>query len=232
SPGLTRCATGTYDAHRFAKLTPRAGTSLSMKRLVILAGLVVPGMAFAGDDGTQPLNPLDPVAVVTPISIVQGDGIKVGEGTSIYPQVGLESGYVSNVFYTSSNEEGAGLLRLIAEVGAGSLSPQRRRMGNLDADVNGEQREETDETSTETDPATAGAFQYSANLYATWDQYLSSNSKVTDQGGLGAGAYARAIVHPGQTVSLLGIETFDRVIRATNYESNIDTNRDINSLQL
>ena len=97
-------------------------------RFAIVAGLVaIPAAAIAGDDGTAPLNPLDPVQVISPVSVVQGDGVKIGEGTSIYPQIGLETGFVSNVFYTHDNPVGSGLLRVIAEVGAGSLSPQRRR---------------------------------------------------------------------------------------------------------
>lgn len=202
-------------------------------RFALIAGLVaLPGIAFAGDDGTQPLNPLDPVAVVTPISIVQGDGIKIGEATSFYPQVGVETGYVSNVFYESSNPVGAGLLRVIAEVGAGSLSPQRRTpaTSGMPDDTGMTTEEVSDEVAT--DVANQGAFQYSANLYATYDQYLSDNSHVQDQGGLGLGAFLRGVVHPGQPLSLMMVETFDRVIRATNFESNIDTNRDINRLWL
>jgi len=197
-------------------------------RLAIIAAVVaLPTVALAGDDGTQPLNPLDPVRVVSPVSIVQGDGIKVGEGTSIYPQVGLETGFVSNVFYTNTNEIGAGLLRVIAEVGAGSLSPQRRAHAPVEALDSQEVQEET-----ATEAGNQGALQYSANLYATWDQYLSSNDNVTAQGGLGVGLYARALVNPGHPFNVFGIETFDRVLRAANFETNKDTNRDINSLMV
>jgi hypothetical protein len=200
-------------------------------RFAIVAGLVaIPGVALAGDDGTAPLNPLDPVQVVSPVSIVQGDGVKVGEGTSIYPQIGLETGFVSNVFYTHDNQVGAGLLRVIAEVGAGSLSPQRRRAFSPDSDVTDDPEDLAEETAT--DAGTTGAFQYSANLYATWEQYLSDNDAVTDQGGLGVGAYLRGIVHPGRPLNLFGIESFDRVLRAANFETPVDTNRDINSLTL
>jgi hypothetical protein len=170
--------------------------------------------------------------VITPISIVQGDGIKVGEGTSIYPQVGLETGYVSNVFYESNDPVGAGLLRVIAEVGAGSLSPQRRTPAAMPDDTGMTNTVDTSAGEEATDVANQGAFQYAANLYATWDQYLSDNSHVQEQGGLGIGAYLHGIVHPGQPLNLMAVETFDRVIRAANFESNVDTNRDINRLWL
>ena len=200
-------------------------------RFAIIAGLVaIPAAAFAGDDGTAPLNPLDPVQVVSPVSVVQGDGVKIGEGTSIYPQIGLETGFVSNVFYTHDNEVGAGLLRVIAEVGAGSLSPQRRRAPSVDIDVTDDTTDLAEETATEA--GTEGAFQYSANLYATWDQYLSDNDNVTEQGGLGLGAYLRGLVHPGRPVNLFAVESYDRILRAANFETTADTNRDINSLSL
>ena len=50
------------------------------------------------DEERLPLDPLDPVRVVSPLTLVQGDGIKIGEGTALYPQVGLETGYESNTF--------------------------------------------------------------------------------------------------------------------------------------
>lgn len=200
-------------------------------RFAIVAGLVaIPAAAFAGDDGTAPLNPLDPVQVISPVSVVQGDGVKIGEGTSIYPQIGLETGFVSNVFYTHDNPVGSGLLRVIAEVGAGSLSPQRRRPPIVDEDVTDDPEGIAEQTAT--DAGTEGAFQYSANLYATWDQYLSDNDDVTAHNGLGLGAYLRGIVHPGRPVSLFAIESYDRVLRAANFETTADTNRDINSVTL
>lgn len=190
-----------------------------MNRLMLVAGVVaLSGVAYAnGNDGTTPLDPLDPIRVVSPLTIVQGDGIKVGEGTSIYPQVGLETGFVSNVFYESSNPIAAGILRLILEAGAGSLSPQRRR-APMDVEA--------------AEGANEGSFAYTADLYATWDQYLSSNGKVTDQGGLGFGAYLRGIVNPGRPISFQVTESFDRALRPANFESTTNANRDLNWLSL
>jgi hypothetical protein len=195
-------------------------------RLVIIAGLVAISAVAAADDGSAPLSPLDPVRVVSPINVVQGDGVKIGEGTSFYPQIGVETGYVSNMFYTHDNPVDAGLLRFIVEAGAGSLSPQRRQPIATSLENEAAEHEEPSDTSAQ------GEFQYSANLYATWDQYLSDNDRVTAQGGLGLGTYVRALVHPNHPLSLLGLETFDRVLRAANFETAQDTDRDINQLQL
>jgi hypothetical protein len=196
-----------------------------MKWLAIFPALLGAPLVAHADDGSAPLDPLNPNVVVSPVTVVQGDGIKVTEGTSIYPQFGIETGFVSNVFYEKESPVGAGLLRIIAEVGAGSLSPQRRKQASTSLDA---AEDEGELTKTEV----AGDFQYSANLYAKWDQYLSDNNNVTDQGGLGLGAYFRGIVNPDKPLRFMVVESFDRVLRATNFESNEDTNRDINSLDL
>ncbi len=189
-----------------------------MKPLPILVSLAaLQGVAFAdvGEAQTGGIDPSDPGRAITPIATVQGDGVKVGEGTALYPQVGLETGYVSNVFYTDSAPIGAGLLRLIVEVGSGSLA--NSRLAPIEPTPNSNDD---------------GSFQYSANLYATYDQYLSGNDQVTSQGGLGLGSYLRGIVNPSGPVTFLAIDNFNRVIRATNFESRTDTNRDINNLSL
>ena len=197
-----------------------------MKTMAILAGLgvgMLGGVALA-DDGLPPAPPaMDPTDALNPVSIVTGAGVKIGEGTVFHPQIGVETGVVSNVFYTQSSPVTAGLLRIIAEVGTSSLSNQR-----LDS------RTATDEQ----DPAAAltatdtGNFQYSADLYASWDQYLSTNSDVTAQGGLGGGLLLRGVVNRQRAVQFGFQEHFSRVIRATNFESNADVNRDVNDLSL
>jgi hypothetical protein len=80
--------------------------------------------------------------------------------------------------------------------------------------------------------ATTGDFRYSADLYATWDQYLSTNDNVTAQGGLGGGLLLRGIVNPDHPLQFSFQENFNRVIRATNFETRSDTNRDVNTLGL
>src|SRR2546421_4903749 len=67
----------------------------------------------------------DPEQAVAPISIVEGPGWKVGEGTVLHPVFGIETGYESNVFYSSANEQAAGVLRLLGQIGVASLSIAR-----------------------------------------------------------------------------------------------------------
>jgi len=200
-----------------------------MKKLVKLLGLGL-GLGALGwsaaavaDDGLPPVPPaLDPASTVDPITIVTGSGVKVGEGTVFHPQIGIETGVVSNVFYQPDGPVTAGLLRILAEIGTSSLPNQRLARSGI---------AETDSTSALTATST-GDFLYSANLFASYDQYLSTNDNVTSQGGLGGGLLLRGIVNPQHPLQFAFQEHFTRVIRATNFESNSDTNRDINAIDL
>ena len=159
---------------------------------------------------------ITPEGALAPISIVEGPGVKVGEGTVLHPIVGLETGYVSNVFYEDQSPRGAAIMRFLAQVGTGSLSPQRLAMASDEA----------------TTPENPGSFVYRADLRLTYDLHLSGNDAVTEQNGLGVGALLRGQIYPKQTWSFLFLENFQRIIRATNFESSDQTNRDINRVQL
>lgn len=203
-----------------------------MKTLAILVGVALGAGALGwsapafADDGLPPAPAsMDPGDALNPVSIVSGAGIKVGEGTVFHPQVGVETGVVSNVFYQDSGPLTAGLLRVLAEVGTSSLPSQR-----LNIHASGDDQDAgTPQTLTST---ATGDFQYSANLYASWDQYLSTNSDVNAQGGLGGGLLLRGIFNPQHPLQFAFQEHATRMVRATNFESGDDTNRDINALSL
>jgi hypothetical protein len=203
-----------------------------MKTLVIFVGLGAGVAGWSGaavaDDGLPSLPDLmDSSTAVNPTSIVTGSGVKVGEGTVFHPQIGIETGVVSNVFYQQDGPVTAGLLRIIAEVGTGSLRGQRLtiKSGELDDATT------TQSAGTPT-AASTGDFAYSADLYASWDQYLSTNNNVNAQGGLGAGLLLRGIVNGQHPLQFSFQDYFNRVIRASNFESQVDTNRDVNTLDL
>jgi hypothetical protein len=203
-----------------------------MKTLVIFVGLSVGTAVFGlgrsarADDGLPPLpDVMDSSTAVNPMALVSGSGVKVGEGTVFHPQIGVETGVVNNVFYQQDGPVTAGLLRIIAEVGTGSLPTQRLTLKSTGDD------QDPNTVQTATSPS-AGDFQYSADLYASWDQYLSTNSDVTAQGGLGAGLLLRGIVNAQHPLQFAFQEHFNRLIRASNFESAADTNRDINTLDL
>src|SRR5262249_40009426 len=128
-----------------------------------------------------------------------------------------------NVFYTNTGEVAAGLLRLLIEIGTGSLPNQPLGATTTAADP------------TPTTPPTMGHrsdLPYRANLYPSLGPDLPTNDNVNAQGGLGGGLLLRGLVNPQQALQFSFGENFSRQIRATNFESNIDTNRDINSLGL
>jgi hypothetical protein len=161
----------------------------------------------------------DPEASVAPVSVVEGPGIKVGEGTVLHPVFGALTGFVSNTFYTSTDPRPAGVLRLLAQISTGSLSPQRLVPANA-----------ADETNA--DAVNAGSLRYRADLRASYDVMLSGNDAVAGTGGLGIGASLHGLVNPDGKLSVGFDEDFTRLIRATNFESTVNTNRDINNLRL
>jgi hypothetical protein len=202
-----------------------------MTRSAILLGFTIgilgTGRAALADDGIPPAPAaLDPSSAVNPTStVVSGAGIKVGDGTILRPQFGIETGVISNVFYEPDGPVTAGLLRLLVEIGTGSLSGQRLTLQTA--------RDEEDPAAPQAvTAANTGSFQYTADVYATWDQYLSTNDNVTAQGGLGGGLLLRGLVNPQHAVQFGFQDHFSRVLRSTNFESNSATNRDVNELAL
>lgn len=193
-----------------------------MTRQLVIAGLLLAFPAAASAQGTAggadlSISSFDPESATAPTSGVEGPGIKVGEGTVIHPVVGLSTGVVSNVFYEETDALTGGVIRLFAQVGAGSLSSARLSPTNPGAGA-----EESDQ----------GSFQYRASLRASYDFMLSGNDAVSAQGGLGIGATLRGLTNPNGTWSFGFDNNFVRLIRAANFETDADTNRDINTLAL
>jgi hypothetical protein len=189
-----------------------------MTRLFASLALLLAFEAVAAADispNDLSISSFDPENMVAPVSAVEGPGVKVGEGTTLYPAFGMETGVVSNVFYTSNNAQASGLLRLIAQVGAGSLNSIRLTPAD-----------EGDENKS------PGSFQYRANLTASYDLMLSGDQAISDTGGLGIGAQLRGLTNPAGRWSFGFDESFTRLIRAANFETDANTNRDINVIAL
>jgi opacity protein-like surface antigen len=195
-----------------------------MTRLALIAAVfavgATPTFADVGapdsNEGISETGPaLVSAGVMAPVSIVEGPGIKIGEGTVLHPIVGLETAFVSNTFYEESDPIPAGLLRLVAQVYTASLSKQRL---GITEGAEGEPN--------------LGSHQWRAGVRLSYDFYLSGNNNVQEQGGLGVGALLRGHVLPQSTWSFLYLDNFERIIRATNFETAESTNRDINRLQL
>src|SRR5262249_7365717 len=101
-----------------------------MKKLAILASVGAGSLAMSAPalaDGALPPArwARDLEDAVNRIAIVGGAAIRVGEGPALPPRLGIETGVVPNVFFQNSSPVTAGLLRILAEVGTGSLPDQR-----------------------------------------------------------------------------------------------------------
>jgi hypothetical protein len=185
-----------------------------MKRIVLIAGIAVLLVS-----ATTRAVRAQPMAVGSPLApdqtLVEGAGVKVGEGTVLHPVVGSETGYVSNVFYTNTDPRGAGLLRLLAELNFASLSGQR--MESTDPSV---------------EPTQEGDLEWHAGVRVIGEEYLSGSEQVGAQHNIAGGLNAHAIVFPHQSWRFGADEDYIRDTRPTNYESFGNLNRDINNLAL
>jgi hypothetical protein len=192
-----------------------------MNRLHVSLGAL---LAMTATASAQAVATFDPADAVAPISVVEGPGVKVGEGTVVHPIFGVETGFISNVFHEDTDANPAGLLRLLAQVGAGSLPLSRLTSpGLLETNQFGDEQPAV--------PA-AGDFQYRADVRLSYDLLLSTNDRTTGGGGLGAGATLRGLVNPLRTWSFGFAEEFRRLHRTANFETDADTNRIINDVKL
>lgn len=192
-----------------------------MTRLFAAAALVLSTTAVVYADGDDPataarIETFDPDAAVAPVSVVEGPGIKVGEGTVLRPVIGIETGFISNVFYSDTDPKAAGVLRILAQIGTGSYSNDRLAPSETDGGGDVE----------------SGALRFRADVRASYDAILSGNDNATSSGGLGLGASLHGLINPKGPVSFGFDDDFVRMIRAANFETDSNTNRDINRLQL
>lgn len=177
-----------------------------------------------GTAGNLTVASFDPENAVAPISVFEGPGVKVGEGTVLHPTAGLETGFISNVFYENTDPQGSGVLRVLAQLGISSLGGAR-----LDPNSGGIGPSDDDD---QTKGVDQGSLRYDASVRLAYDQMLSNNSTINSTGGLSAGVMVRGMVAPNDPLSFGFHEDFARLIRAANFETTIDENRDINNLDL
>lgn len=183
-------------------------------------------LAAAAPAAAQAVASFDPSDAVAPISVVEGPGVKIGEGTVLHPIFGIETGFVSNVFHEEENTNSAGVLRVLGQIGTGSLPLSRLTSPAM------VQSDETGSGDEQSSVNNAGDFQYRADLRLSYDLMLSGNNTVTETGGLGIGGTFRGLVNPLRTWSFGFAEEFHRMIRAANFETGADTNRIINDVKL
>src|SRR4051812_23563370 len=95
------------------------------RQFLVLACVVGLEAVASAQAPSASISSFDPEAGVAPIEMVEGRGVKIGEGTTLHPIFGAETGVISNVFYEDTGTNAAGVLRLLGQVGVGSLSGLR-----------------------------------------------------------------------------------------------------------
>lgn len=198
-------------------LAPRTSRSRawSPQGEALRAGLAIAVCLLSGTSALA-----NPSSVGPDVQIVEGPGIKIGEGTVIHPTVGAEIGAVSNIFFTEASAANAALLRILAQVSIGSLSPKRLATSSAEA-------AQQDATS-----ANKGDLEFRGTLALQYNEFLSTNDNVTSQRGLGIRSGLQAVAFPMRTWAFKFHDAFSRAIRPTNFESPITIDRDTNILRL
>jgi hypothetical protein len=178
---------------------------MRMKRLVTCVCGGVFGVVFA----------LSNLAIAQPVSdVVEGAGVKVGEGTVMHPVLGIESGVIYNVFYEEggASPRTSGLLRIIGELALGSLPAER-----LQAPI-GE----------DPDSHNYGDMAFRAELSAQYEEWLTTDDNIQSQRDLSFTALAKGIIYPKRALQFMFSDELRRETRPVNFESAEDTDRDIN----
>jgi hypothetical protein len=196
-----------------ARMFDHPKDTVSSRLVFVALVMAMPATATAQSASEITISTFDPENAVAPNSLVEGPGIRIGEGTVLHPVFGLQTGVISNVFHESTDPVAAGLLRLIAQVATASDDGKR---GSIEGDV----------------PKATQDLQYRASLRASYDVMLSGNDTVNETGGLGLGLTLGGVVNPQGKVAFALDEEFVRLIRTANFETDANTNRDINHLTL
>lgn len=135
---------------------------------------------------------------------IQGTGYEVGKRAVLHPTIGAHTGFISNVFYEENTTATSPFLDIAATI---SLQTKEQSLGKTD-------------------------FEFSIGLRADYQEYVSSNSNITNQRNLGLGADVALRLMPTGTIPISVEDHFIRTIRPTNFESINSLARDINTIKL
>ena len=138
----------------------------------------------------------------------------------LHPTAGAETGFISNVFFQHEDPRRAGVLRILLELQAASLSNQRLNAESADGGAEGDAQQDI------------GDLEWTAGLRVVGQEYLSTNDAVQAQHDFGWGANVHGVVFPRKTWQFAFDDDYTRDFRPTNFESQGKVNRDINRLVL
>lgn len=152
-------------------------------------------------------------------AIVEGKGVKVGEGTVVRPILGIETGWVSNLYYDDTDQTQVAALRLMAAFSTGSAGEERTKVEAPEGDQ--------DKVSQGEPPSVKWAL--GAKLRYT--EYPFSSQRAEMQRNLGADANLDLVIKPQGTFRVELSDKFARDTNPTNFESRFQVNRDVNELK-
>jgi hypothetical protein len=149
--------------------------------------------------------------------VVEGSGYKVGEGTVLHPRLGLQTGYVSNVFYEeqAADPVDSGLLRLLAE-----LTIATRPLERSDSAEGGA-------PTSHIKPKLAFRF----GAHAQYEEYLSDSEAAKQQRNISGSLLGNLTLFPHGTFRLGLSEDFTRHTRPVNFEDTQTLHRNVNKLR-
>ena len=158
-----------------------------------LAMAALPGRALAQTDSAAPeattATSADAITDIGPPDFWQGGGIRIGDSSVLHPGVAVSGTYQSNVFFQDAKDGPGGpvssaLMRIGVGASWASIDPARMEI----------------EAPGSNNPPPKVSFNFDANL--EWNQYLSSESTVSDQSGLGIGFLGDVKINPQGAVML------------------------------
>lgn len=168
-------------------------------------------------------------------TIVEGQGIALGEGTVLHTNVEVEGGMDSNVFYSDASPVVAPILRLVANAAVASQHNQGGKKGDLPS-VDDEERTITG-TDIEAEDV-APDWDFRLGVRAGYDQYIGvgyttvTNDSTSEQSNLSGGADVHVVRNPQGTLSFFVDDNLVRDTRPRNFISYGDLNRWNNHFQI
>ena len=151
---------------------------------------------------------------------VEGNGYELSHGLVIHPAVGVETGFVNNLFFQSYNE-GITNTAMARLVGRFDISSEKA-----------EQQEKAEDDSDDDDAVAAPEYEFRAGGRASLETYPSTNQFARAQSNVDYDFYGHLVVYPEGTWSFLADDHLDRDVRPRDYEDLSSNNRDDNRLAL
>ena len=193
----------------------RMRRDLGVVLFVTLAGLAGNALAQNDPDRTPSLEGNDDVPARDPAYVGESPGLRVSDSLAFHPEVGISTGYQTNVLFRDSKDPdggpvGSGILRLGVGAAVATVSPSTYEA----------------ESPSGTPPAQKVAFRGDIDL--TWNQYIATSDSAKAASDLGIGAILDARFNPQGTVTFTVRDGFVRAVTPPHVAGDESIDRDKN----